>query len=94
MLTCSTHAMERACERVFGLSAPFSNDEMKRGCKALKFYAKWHPLKNKWVIEEFDLELIVNEDNKIITVRPPTKSQYNYDKMKSHLDKKNGKVKK
>ena len=90
----TAHSLERALERIMELEAPYTQRQYNDIREFILKSVEWNPFTEKWVIEDFGVELIVAEDGAVVTTSPITEpitvnhrpiTQY----QKTHLKRKN-----
>ena len=73
----STHSLERGLERIMELEPPYSRKQKKMMAEFLKKNMTWHPIREIWVIEDYDAELVVDDDTVItLIIRKKSKTKY------------------
>ena len=78
-LVFTTHAKERALERMLSRKAPFECHELEDIEQLVRANMILHPFKkNKWILPDFGLEL-VTKNNIVVTVKEPPKAFYDYE---------------
>ena len=92
-LTVTTHGAQRACERILGLKAPHNEAALKNGVKAINTYFQWYPLKGYWYSEEFDMKLILGDEDIVITLLNVVHYENKYEGLTALKERRNGKVK-
>ena len=96
----STHSLERAIERIIGLDPPYSNEQLDNIKIFLQRNIEWHPFKMRWVIPDYNAELII-KNHSVVTViikeqntsaqdKPITEYQKKYSKRYGRLKAKDG----
>ena len=82
----STHALERTLERALEIAAPYKVEQLAQAERWLRHSITWHPLQERWVLDGFDLFLVV-EGTTVVTVKPDPTKYHDYDSMEPYNGK-------
>jgi hypothetical protein len=63
----TAHSLERGLERLFKYEPPYSGEDMFKMKQFILNNMIWHIYKEKWVLEDFDAELVIN-DGSVVTL--------------------------
>jgi len=83
----STHALERGLERLMKIQPPYSKDQFRMIRKFMQKAKIWNPFKGRWVIEEHDAELVI-ENGTVVTVVTSENKKRSVYKPVSYFEKK------
>ena len=86
----TAHSLERGLERIFQYEAPYSTEDMFRVKAFIVATMAWHPIKERWVLEDFKAELVI-KNGKVVTIII-NEDRNVYDKPVTELQKTNHKV--
>ncbi len=76
----TAHALERGLERIMGLDAPYTQKQYDDIRSFIIKSIEYNPFTEKWVIEDFDVELAILEDGTVVSTVPITRPIPNVDK--------------
>lgn len=69
----TAHSLERGLERIMGLEAPYTQKQYDDIRSFIIKSIEYNPFTNKWVIEEFGVELAIVENGTVVSTVPITR---------------------
>ncbi len=73
----STHSLCRALERIFQYEAPYTDEQLGRAKVFVKKNMTWNLFRERWVVEEFNAELVVVDGSVVTIIIPREKPSLN-----------------
>ena len=86
----TAHALERGLERMLEIEAPYTKEQYFNIKKLITLNMIWSELESQWVLEDWDLLLVIKNEKCVSIV--PRAAGYEYNKPVTELQKNNHKL--